>query len=52
MRNMAGKRNIKNTVGRLIKGKRIRIPMLTPLEKEELKDRIKFAIRQMQSGKV
>lgn len=51
MTNMASKRNIKATVSRLIKGKKIIVPALSSDEKEELKERIRFAISQVQSGK-
>lgn len=48
---MASKRNIKATVSRLIKGKKMIVPVLSSDEKEELKERIRFAISQVQSGK-
>lgn len=50
--NMASKQNIKKAVNRLIKGKKMIISTLSSKEKEELKERIQFAIRQVQSGKV
>lgn len=49
---MASKQNIKKAVNRLIKGKKMIISTLSSKEKEELKERIQFAIRQVQSGKV
>lgn len=50
--NMASKQDIKTTVNKLIKGKKMMISALSSKEKEELKERIQFAIRQVQSGKV
>lgn len=51
MTNMASKQNIKKSVNRLIKGKKMIISTLSSKEKEELKERIRFAIRQVQNGK-
>lgn len=50
--NMASKRDIKTAVNKLIKGKKMMISALSSKEKEELKERIQFAIRQVQRGKV
>ena len=47
---MAGKHNIKKTVRSLIKNKKIKITKLSVKEKDELKERIKFTIRQVQGG--
>lgn len=49
---MASKQNIKATVSRLIKGKQMAIPALSSQEKEELKERIRFAISRVQGGEV
>ena len=49
---MASKQDIKTAVNKLIKGKKMMISAFSSKDKEELKDRIQFAQRQVQSGNV
>ncbi len=45
---MADKHNIKKKIGKLICIKKIKVPSLSKEEKEELKQRIQIAIKQLQ----
>ena len=47
---MANKKDIKRTIKKLIRINKIKMPVLSDDEKEELKKRIQIAIKQVQSG--